>query len=57
MTNEIVRRLEALEASMGTRNNVPQAEIRVVFVTSDAEGKPVPTHELLFQIPPRENES
>jgi hypothetical protein len=37
MTNQIVRRLEALEESMGARDDQPQFSIEVVFV--DPTGK------------------
>ena len=48
ITNQTLRRLEQVEESMGTGDNVPRCQIRIEFFTSDAEGKPVPTGK--FQI-------
>jgi hypothetical protein len=39
MNNQIVRRLEALEASMGTGDDVPPFDIELVFV-EPVEGCP-----------------
>jgi hypothetical protein len=42
MINQVIRRLEALEQSMGTADTL-RCQIRIEYFTTDAEGKPVPT--------------
>ena len=48
--NQIERRLEALEESMGARNNVPRCQIKIMYYRPGADGKPEFTGERIFEI-------
>jgi hypothetical protein len=54
MLDKVKRQLERLEARMAMHDNVPRFQIRVVYYTTGADGKPVPTGESnVIEIPPQ----